>query len=439
MISFLRNFLDYLQRSLWFIPLFMTFCGLFLSMGLDQLDWIFWERETPYLGHSWGLNQESMRDLFSNIGAAIITAMTTILSITLLTFTVLSGQFGAHVLRVFKIRSFSKFVMGWFSGTYLYIIYYVYRISAGNPEKYIPQLAITLGVILTATTLFLLILYVHHLVGQIQASSVISRMAEELWALIKKMEPDNHEKRIKNFSEELGLLVCSIRLEKAGYIQSIDKTQLQKIAKEHQCTVEVLIRVGNFILTGTCVIKLYSKNDFNQDLVSQIQSCFILGDKRIPVEDLECDLENLVEMTLRALSPGTNDLMIANNSIDYIAESIALLTTKKFPDTHHYNESGQLLMRSKEFSFKGFLDAALNQIRPYAVKHCSVAIRLLDSLINIARLSSSKKYYKEIARHFNAIYKAAIDEHPREFDVASLTTRKEIFLSIPHCEYSPLQ
>jgi len=433
MISWVNNLKDAFKRSLWAIPLTMIVLGLVLSVLLYQLDWFLWDKQVPFIGQAWGVDIEGIRTLFANISAAIITAMTTILSITLLIFTVLSGQYGAHILRTFKIRAFSKFVIGWFSGTYIYIIYSIYKMTTNSGSSYIPQISVTIGACLTLITLILLIFYVHYLVRQIQAGTVISEIAEELYDSIsglKKWEKDYPDGSEIFLPEELDLLSRPVAYDRKGYIQGIDKGALKDIAEDNGIVIKVLYRSGHFIMTGVAPLIVYAREEISQALRSKLRSCFITGEKRIPVEDLECNLELLVEMALKALSPGINDVMVANHCIDFVGESVALLVTREFPRNKFYSKDGKLLAIFHEFSFQGYLNAAFNPIRQYAIDHCSVLIRLLDILIAIFQITESADYKSVISDHFYAIYQSAIDRHKNTPDEASFTKRRDAFLSL---------
>lgn len=433
MISLIKNVWDAVKRSLWIIPFLMTLCGLGLGIGFYHLDWFLWENEIPLLGQSWGIDAEGVRILFSNFGGAIITAMTTILSITLLIFTVLAGHFGSHVLRVFKVQTFSKVVIGFFSGTYVYIIFNIYKVTTGSGAGYIPQISITFGIACILLTIFLLLFYVHFLVRQIQAGSVISAIAKELNGSIMKLE-DYAKPEKKNgatfLPETLGLLKHAIFLGVSGYIQSIDKDALEEIADKNAFVIKIPYRTGQFIVTGAAAAIVYSSNEIDEKTKASIRSCFIVGEKRIPVKDLECDLELLVEMILRALSPGINDIVVANNCIDYVGESLALLVKKKFPDPQRYSKEGKLLLIAKEFSFEGYLNAVLNPVRQYALEHCSVTIRLLDILNTLLSLTEAAEYRDKLRQHFESLYQAAAAAHQNPLDQESLGKRRSTYLSL---------
>ncbi len=433
MLAVIENSVDKIKRSLWIIPFLMALAGLGLAIILNYLDSAFWAANVPYLGDSRGASYEGVRLLFTSVAAAIITAMTTILSITLLIFTVLAGQYGSQVLRVFKIRTFSKVVIGWFAGVYIYIIYHIYTITMNNGHSYVPMLSIILGGIFTVSTIFLLIMYFHFLVGQVQINTVAAEVSSELCKWIRSLdalkEEDNPETK-KQYPAKIEMEGESFTVHQSGYVQNINKTKLARLAADNKFSIEVIHRPGDFIVTEEVTSIVYADRKMPEELVSEITSCWIVGDKRITVEDLEYNLEILSEMILRALSPSSNDIVIANICIDYLGESIALLVNKRFADTHVYGDDGRLLVVSKEFSFRGYMDSVLNPIRQYSSNHCSVSIRLMDKLLVASKINSCKAYQEIINCHFLAIYESLMKRHNHKIDRDSINHRYQAFLAI---------
>ncbi len=418
----IKNFIDALRRSLWFIPFLMTLCGLFLGFAFNNLDRYLWDNKTPYLTESWGINYVGVQTLFTSVSAAIITAMTTILSITLLIFTVLAGQYGANVLNVFKIRTFSKFVIGWLSAVYIYIIYHVYAITTGQNQEQVPQISITFGIIFTILTLFIIILYINYLVRQIQVGTVVSQAATELNRWIGNLGPYKQSTKASEFTIEKPLKQ-SIDSKNCGYIQSIDKESLIEICDSQCVVIELHHRPGDFLVTGERLLTIHTENFLSDAITKKISSCLKTNSKRISLNDLEQNLNVLIEMTLRALSPSTNDMFIANNCIDYLCESIARLVQKAFPNRLSYSDQGEVLLISKEFNFEGYLNATMHPLRQYATQHLGVVIRLLHNLLKIKWMNIPMPYEKALERHFLAIYEAAIERHPHPFDQDSLKRR----------------
>lgn len=427
----LLNLKDYLINNYWFIPLLLTLLGLSLAIGLNSLDHFMWSKQVSVLGQSWGLNYESVKMLFSNVSATIITTMTTILSITLLIFTVLNGQYGSQVLRVFNIQPFGKFVIGWFSGTYTYIIYHIYQISINGNQDFIPQISITIGILLTLSTIFILIFYIHHLIQQIKINTIVHEVGTDLSRIINHLDIIDsipNKQPIADLKDRTSKYIHSSPFECFGYVYSINKEELVEIAKEHQLLIKTFHRPGNFILTGETAFTLFSDHEITDALIKKIQSCFLIKNYKSPQRDIEYGFDILNEMTIRGLSPGINDIYIAKCSIDYIFSNIALLLNKKFPSPYVIDEEGNLLLVTKELSFQGIVECSLNPIRQYSSEHFSTMLHLLDNLIRLIKINQHPVNQFCLEQHYKAIYENALNRPLNQIDQESLSKRQEAFL-----------
>ncbi|HEY3664132.1 MAG TPA: DUF2254 family protein, partial [Chthoniobacterales bacterium] len=94
-------------------------------------------------------------------------------------------------------------------------------------------------------------------------------------------------------------------------------------------------------------------------------------------------IDQLVEVALRALSPGINDPFTAITSIEWLGASLIRVAERKMPSRWRYDEKGQLRIITDATDFEGIANAAFNQLRQYGCKSVAVTIRLLQVLARI--------------------------------------------------------
>src|SRR3546814_12493367 len=99
-----------------------------------------------------------------------------------------------------------------------------------------------------------------------------------------------------------------------GYVEIIDFAELDEIAREEELAIALRIRTGDFIHPHLPVVE--TSEVASEAIQQRILSCFSLGNSRTPTQDLEFLIDELVEIALRALSPGINDPLPAITSID---------------------------------------------------------------------------------------------------------------------------
>jgi uncharacterized membrane protein len=132
----------------------------------------------------------------------------------------------------------------------------------------------------------------------------------------------------------------------------------------------------------------------------------VLGPKRTPTQDLEFSIDALVEIALRALSPGINDPRTAMTCIDRLAEALAhFMRTGSRPPLID-DADGTLRLILHPTTFDGAIDAAFNQIRQAANGHVAVLIRIIDALGELAESGVTTEQRSALARHADMVRRA---------------------------------
>ena len=123
-----------------------------------------------------------------------------------------------------------------------------------------------------------------------------------------------------------------------------------------------------------------------KDIAQKINDAVVVSERRTPQQDIEYSIRQLVEVALRALSPGINDPFTAITCIDGLGTIINLVSTRAFPSAMHHDENGVVRLMADTSTFGGLVDTAFNQIRQAASSHVDVTIRLLEILHDVLRL-----------------------------------------------------
>ena len=141
----------------------------------------------------------------------------------------------------------------------------------------------------------------------------------------------------------------------------------------------------------------------SDELCEALCDTFITGSRRTPEQDVEFAIHQLVEIAVRALSPGINDPFTAMNCIDWLRESLCLLCGRRFPSPCRYDDEGQLRVVAKTTDFAGVVDAAFNQIRQYGAGSVAVTLRLLEAITDVAACARTAEQREVLLRHARMI------------------------------------
>ena len=121
---------------------------------------------------------DAARQILTTLAAAVITVVGVVFSITIVTLTLASTQFGPRMLRNFIRDRGTQFTLGTFVATFVYATLVLISIGprAGGPD-FVPHLSITVAVVLATVSMAVLIYFIHHIASSIQLPRVIASIA----------------------------------------------------------------------------------------------------------------------------------------------------------------------------------------------------------------------------------------------------------------------
>jgi uncharacterized membrane protein len=144
-----------------------------------------------------------------------------------------------------------------------------------------------------------------------------------------------------------------------------------------------------------------------------IKDAFVLGNHRTPFQDIEFAVNQLVEIAVRALSPGINDPFTAVACVDRLSAALVRLAQRDTPSVCRYDEGKILRVVTTTNAFSDVADSALNQIRQHSRSSVAVSLRLLESIAVIAPFTHRPDDRSTLRRHAKMIAQgstAAVDE-----------------------------
>lgn len=420
---------DSLQSSYWFIPSLFALASIVLAIFMLEVDrrgnstdwwWI-------YTG-----GPDGARGLLSAVAGSMVSVTATAFSITIVALQLAASNFGPRLLGNFMKDTGNQVVLGTFIGTFIYCLL-VLRTVRGDGDGYnefVPQFSVTVGTLLAITSIAFLIYFIHHASTIIQASHIIAQVSGELDKAIDRLFPANigqpslfdrqHLAEIPNNFESQA---SSVKSNKNGYLQAIDEEELMKLTREFNLLVRLEIRPGKFVLKGSHILVAFPGDKVDAEMSRRINDLFILGRERAEYQDIEFPIDQLVEIALRALSPGINDPFTALRCIDRLSAALARLAQRDFPSPYRYDGDNNLRIIAETVKFEQLADRAFNQIRLYGKSDLAVTVTLLESIATIADYTDNPKYRGVLRRQADAIERASRDSFAEENDLQEIFSK----------------
>ena len=421
------NILEVIHTSFWFIPSIMLFIAVvtaFLGIGIDKNLEVDFNSTFQFL---LDVGPEGARSVLATIAGSMITVAGVTFSITIVSLSLASSQFGPRLLRNFMKDSGNQVALGTFISTFIYCLIVLRSVYVEGDQDFVPVLSVNLAMLLAVASVGMFIYFIHHISSSIQADQVISNVYQELDKQIDRLFPNEVEDRnqdqtgVDTSTKDEFTVDLSISAFKSGYLQAIDRGRLVEIAEKSGCIFHFDYRPGDFVIEGNTLLKVENIDSLTDELEKELRNAFIFGATRTPEQDAEFAVHQMVEVAIRSLSPGINDPYTAITCIDHLGAVLCKLVDRKFPPNQLKDDNGQLRVILKSISFTSVLNAAFNQIRQYGRSHVSVIIRLLNTLISIARLARTVEQIEAIQHQAEMIEIAVPSAIPEQGD------REEVF------------
>ena len=428
-------FWNELRSTFWFVPVLIIAAAISLALGLLFLDS---QTEVSQEGIGRYLltgSADSARSILTTISGAMIGIAGTVFSITLVALTLASSQFGPRLIKNFMYDRINQVVLGSYISTYIYCLIVLNTIKDNDVVVFIPEFSTLIAQVAALANIILLIIFIHHIAMSIQADKIISDISQSLSQNIKVLFPEELGDQPDGVSrKEIDAAKAGYKEKHAftipgrGYIQYIDGKTLVHLVDKNDALVELHFRPGDYLVEGVEAGIIYSNEKPDEQLIYDLQQQFLLGKTRTQQQDAEYSIHQMVEIGVKALSPGINDPYTAIACIDNLTSAMSYLTNVKFPSECRYNEEGKLRIIAHTLTYEGMLDASFNQIRQFAKGSPSVVIRLMEALITINKFANRRNYRDAIRKHARMVLNMAEKSFTEPNDLDDLKERSKVIL-----------
>ncbi|WP_409606565.1 DUF2254 domain-containing protein [Brevundimonas sp.] len=385
-VNWARSSLDGLRTSLWLVPLVMFLFGTGLAIIMLRLggpDVAVGGRTASWLNSG---NGADARNLLSTLLTAVISLAGIVFSVTVVSLSLAANAYGPRLIRTFRADRGTQLALGAFAMTIVYLLLVLRAIRGDAPADEVQDWAVAMGSLLALVCVLALVWFLQGVSSLIVADEVVRRVRGEFDKAIDKLPvlgdagPDVGLELPADFEEQ----ALGLRLPREGYVQSLDLDQILGWAEKHEAIVQLDFRPGDFVVDGDRKAFVYPPPADPDRARREIGRYIVSGQQRTPDQDLEFAIRHLVEVAVRALSPGINDPFTALAVIDRLRGGFARLAGKQLPLPGLVDRNGVLRVVRRVSDFPEIVDAGLDQIRQSASRMPSVLIHMLRAIAAVA-------------------------------------------------------
>ena len=247
--------------------------------------------------------------------------------------------------------------------------------TAGDPG-FVPQLSLLIATGLMAASIVVLVYFLNHVPASIRINAVLEGIGERLLRSVR----DRFPKECAAEQQDQPPQGAPVAATGTGYIQIIDFAGLDRIARDVECRIELRLRPGDFVHPDVVLLAVVGAKP-DDAMADGLRDCFSLGAMRSPSQDIEFLIDELVEIALRALSPGINDPFTAVTALHWLGAATAQIGARDLrggPDRGDYDWNRIVPMND---DFDHFVRRGFGGIRAAAATSPIAAAQFLDCLL----------------------------------------------------------
>jgi len=423
-----------LRTNLWLVPTVEIVLAVALFAGTYALDRAAYNGSLQF--PSWVISgtADAARQILTAIAAAVITVVTLVFSITIVTLTLASTQFGPRMLRNFIRDRITQFTLGSFVATFVYAILALVTIGPGSHGEFVPHLSITVTLALVVADVAILVVFIDHIAKSIQLPQVIASIASDLAHAIDsegelpsadeaKAGPSLSEMLVR-LDEDSGV----VRAPRSGYLQYVSMSTLIDIARQSHAVIRLLHRPGHFVVEGQPLADVWPAAAA-PGVARALGGAHATGPHRTLTQDLSFAVDQLVEIAIRALSPAVNDTFTALACIDWLGDGLGKIAERWRPAAVRRDASGRVRVITVTISFRRLVERAHDKIRQASRGMPAVMIRQLGALAKVMPYTTAADQRELLLEQAVMILRSSEESVPEAADREDVRQRYEEVLA----------
>lgn len=428
MVNKLKQFWTSLRASLWLIPGAMIIVSIALALVLIEVDSRInaeWLKNYPRL---FGMGADGSRGMLTAIAGSMLTVATLAFSLTLSAVTQASGQYTPRIFRNFIRDRANQFVLGYFVSVFAFCLLVLRTIRGADEIRFVPALAVIVGLLLALGGIVALIFFFHHIADSLQISKIIDNIVEETNESIERLFPEKlgeaatvEEKSETRRAEETKVWRKIPALE-AGYLQNVDTDGLLEFAVENKILLRMRHGIGQFAGRGATLAEIAPDTEtanwqasVDEKKITEINDFFSLDRFRTIEQDVGFGIRQLVDIALKALSPGVNDTTTAITCIDFLGEITGEIARRKMPAKIRSKANvPRVIVVAPDF--ESYVVTAFDQIRISGKANHAIFERLLSAIMFVAECATDENRRAVLRRQIDLISEYAEQTLETEYE-----------------------
>lgn len=178
---------------------------------------------------------------------------------------------------------------------------------------------------------------------------------------------------------------------RSGYIVAVDAERLLDWAARCGTTVRMELAVGEFAVESVPIASVAGGRPGEPEADARaLDACYSIAEQRTIEQDAGFGVQQIVDVAVRALSPGVNDPTTARMCIHHLAALLVRLARRRAPSRLRH-EGGELRVIAKAPGFEALAALVFETLARYAEGKPEVLATLREAARLVASAASPSR------------------------------------------------
>jgi uncharacterized membrane protein len=244
-----------------------------------------------------------------------------------------------------------------------------------------PSLSVTLAIVLAVLSVLGIVVYINHSLRRMQIDSVVKRISASSIKAIERHLDGEATASISEGSPAQGT-PSTVRSDTGGWVVAIDVDEALE-ALDAGATARVDVRLGEAVSPGDRILTVWPAPGEDWGGAPQLRRTVVLSDERSLELDPTFGIRQLVDIALRALSPGVNDPTTAVDVIHHLKTPVRKVLLSAAPRRVFTGDDDRRVFLANIPSRSDYVHFAFSEIRLAASRQPYVLAALLEVLADL--------------------------------------------------------
>lgn len=379
----ISQFFEQIRHRILYIP---VLCVV-VSIPVSQATLYFDHQVVDFLPSWLETTEDSGRAILTSIAGGLIASITLLLSMMLIVVQLAGSQFSPRTTRDWLGDRSQQWGIGLVLGATVYCLLVIREIRTPvDGDPFTPHVSVIVALVFGIGSLIAVVRSVDHLANGVRIGAVASRIAMETVSLIgeadeitvfEKPDATPAGQRTKSvLAHDWPNQAIPVCAPASGWIQQISEETIFDLLPEGT-TARLTAVIGGFTLPDAPLMWIWP-DPGDDELIEELAAAVAVGDARTMQQDVGFGILRLVDIAVRALSPGVNDPNTANDIVVHLG--VVLLALWELPQRPGERRADSRTLLRTHPSHADYLHAAFDPIRRYGSGDPTVVLAMLRTL-----------------------------------------------------------